>query len=194
MLVFRDKMYPYNITNYYCFTYSFYDKQQIFIAHNSRSNTPIDKTGEATWENTPHSPSSSHAPPPPPDYPYSSSSPSPSPSLHNSTLSNPPPATVDITQDSATIPSPLSISTESQRSSSDFHGVRYCYIPMGNKTIALHYVIKNYVTTPLVMIIDDDVMVPHNIDMEGAYNKMQDDNVKAIAFTIRGIDDANISF
>jgi hypothetical protein len=67
------------------------------------------------------------------------------------------------------------------------------YIPIGNKTIAINYVVRNYVTTPLVMIIDDDVVVPSNIDMEGAWNDLQTASVKAIAFTIRGIDDANVS-
>jgi hypothetical protein len=83
----------------------------------------------------------------------------------------------------------------SYRSTSDFYGVRYCYIPIGNKTIALHYIIRNYVTTPLVMIIDDDVMIPRNADMEGAFNNLNDnDKMKAVAFTIRGIDRPNISY
>lgn len=179
---------------------------KIFIAHNSRNYQPIDNTGAPIWEETPHSspvapPHSSHPPP------LLSSDPSLPPTSPSIAPHTPNPSLFP----SLDAPPPLSISGECHRSSSDFHGVRYCYIPIGtfyniliimqlliiivgNKTIALHYVIKNYVTTPLVMIIDDDVMLPHNLDMEGAYNKMQDDNMKAIAFTIRGIDDANISF
>eukprot|EP00026_Physarum_polycephalum_P002939 Phypoly_transcript_02948.p1 GENE.Phypoly_transcript_02948~~Phypoly_transcript_02948.p1 ORF type:complete len:594 (+),score=74.02 Phypoly_transcript_02948:57-1784(+) len=75
----------------------------------------------------------------------------------------------------------------------DFKGVRYCYINVGNKTIGLQYVISNYVTTPLVMIIDDDVIIPSTIDMNGALRDMDDnEKMKAVAFTIRGIDKPNI--
>jgi hypothetical protein len=77
----------------------------------------------------------------------------------------------------------------------DFKGVRYCYINVGNKTIGLQYVISNYVTTPLVMIIDDDVIIPNTIDMNGALRDLDDnEKMKAVAFTIRGIEKPNVSF
>jgi hypothetical protein len=65
---------------------------------------------------------------------------------------------------------------------------------VGNKTIGLQYIISNYVITPLVMIIDDDVMVPATIDINGALLDLEaNPTMKAVAFTIRGIDNPNVS-
>eukprot|EP01111_Echinosteliopsis_oligospora_P006747 TRINITY_DN2107_c0_g1_i1.p1 TRINITY_DN2107_c0_g1~~TRINITY_DN2107_c0_g1_i1.p1 ORF type:complete len:983 (-),score=260.35 TRINITY_DN2107_c0_g1_i1:394-3342(-) len=74
-----------------------------------------------------------------------------------------------------------------------FAGIHYVYIPEGNKSIAMNYVIENYVTTTFVLMIDDDVGIPPNIDLEGAYYQMKlRPLVRAVAFTIRGIEDGNL--
>jgi hypothetical protein len=124
----------------------------IFIAHNGKSDAPVDGTGKIVWEKS------------------------------TSTRAN------------NTIFESTSRLLTVNQTSYNYKGIHYCYINVGNKTIGLQYVINNYVTTPLVMIIDDDVLIPKNIDIPGALSSLEYDiNMKAIAFTIRGIDKPNVS-
>ena len=65
--------------------------------------------------------------------------------------------------------------------------VNYLWLPEGNKTITMYYVVKNYCGMyPYILMTDDDVQLPLNMDLKGPIEKFQSDpNIKACAYTIR---------
>ncbi|KAL0211801.1 hypothetical protein RCL1_005427 [Eukaryota sp. TZLM3-RCL] len=67
--------------------------------------------------------------------------------------------------------------------------INYVYVPKGNKTVALKYVVKNILDPKVhefTIVMDDDIMIPTNLNLQHSIDQLNDQkNAAGVVFVIR---------